>query len=132
MGGKHPCETIFLYRGCVKSLNSPLCLTFDTPFFLYLSINICSQIGLKAVQRVCGNIDGYISTLRTTTIGCVMRQSCRTTSPVSRESAKNIPTMYISVRTSKDKKSRLPSPDFSLTQNMLRMVKCWLTVCLWN
>lgn len=44
MGGKHPCETIFLYRGCVKSLNSPLCLTFDTPFF-YLSINICSQIG---------------------------------------------------------------------------------------
>ena len=63
MGGKHPCETIFLYRGCVKSSNSPLCLTFDTPSFLYLNINICSQIGLKAVQRVCGNIDGYISTL---------------------------------------------------------------------
>ena len=34
MGGKHPCETIFLYRECVKSLNSPLCLTFDTPSFL--------------------------------------------------------------------------------------------------
>ena len=33
MGGKHPCETIFLYRGCVKSLNNPLCLTFDTPSF---------------------------------------------------------------------------------------------------
>ena len=33
MGGKHPCETIFLYRECVKSLNSPLCLTFDTPSF---------------------------------------------------------------------------------------------------
>ena len=47
MGGKHPCETIFLYRECVKSLNSPLCLTFDTPPFLYLSINICSQIGSK-------------------------------------------------------------------------------------
>ena len=45
MGGKHSCETIFLYRECVKSLNSTLCLTFDTPFFLYLSINICSQIG---------------------------------------------------------------------------------------
>ena len=24
---------IILYRECVKSLNSPLCLTFDTPFF---------------------------------------------------------------------------------------------------
>ena len=34
MGGKHSCETIFLYRECVKSLNSPLCLTFDTPSFL--------------------------------------------------------------------------------------------------
>ena len=45
MGGKPPCETIFLYRECVKSLNGPLCLTFDTPPFLYLSINICSQIG---------------------------------------------------------------------------------------
>ncbi len=34
MGGKHPCETIFLYRG-----------TSNRTPFLYLSINICSQIG---------------------------------------------------------------------------------------
>ena len=47
-----------------------------------------------------------------------------------RESTNSTPTTYISVRTSKGRKNRLPSPDSSLTRNMLRMVKCWLTVCL--
>lgn len=69
-------------------------------------------------------------TLRMTTISCAMRQSCRMTSPISRESTNSTPTTYISVRTSKGRKNRLPSPDSSLTRNMLRMVKCWLTVCL--
>lgn len=47
-----------------QKFKQPALFDFWHTLFLYLSINICSQIGLKAVQRVCGNIDGYISTLR--------------------------------------------------------------------
>ena len=72
----------------------------------------------------------FVWSLRTTTIGCATMLVCRMTSPVSRESTTSTPTTYISVRTSKGRKNRLPSPDSSLTRNMLRMVKCWLTVCL--
>ena len=38
MGGKHPCETIFLYGG-----------TSNRTLFLYLSINICSHFSLKTL-----------------------------------------------------------------------------------
>ena len=53
----------FYIGGVSKVKQSGLFKLLTHPLFLYLSINICSQIGLKAVQRVCGNIDGYISTL---------------------------------------------------------------------